>query len=186
VEGQPFRPLGTTRDIRVDVRLIVAFNEDLPAMVQRGDFLADLFERLRCFFIEVPGLSERRIDIPILAAAIVARYAAMMDRDPPLLSDALMRVLMHAPWPGNIRELAGSLGRMIANARGAECLDLEHLTGLPELTKLARQRSLDDYTTEELQAQIGESNVSAVARKLGVDRTTIHRRMKRDARDHSA
>lgn len=181
IEGNPFRPLGTTRDVRVDVRLVVAFNEDLSAMVDRGEFLRDLYERLRSFFIEVPALSERRIDIPDLATRMVARRAAEMHRDPPVISQDLMRVLICAPWPGNLRQLDNSLLRMMATARGAECLDVEHLAVSPDLAALAARRSLADHTTEELEALISESNVSAVARKLGVDRKTLYRRLSRSA-----
>lgn len=175
IETRTFRPLGAERDVHVDVRITLAYNENLEAMVERGDFLPDLYERIRNFVVEVPPLARRRADIPMLVREAVARHGAGMPGAPDCVSDALMQVLVNAPWPGNIRELDAAVARMMMMAVGADCLDLEHCAEVPGLAMLVGRRPLSEYSAEELEAEIRDSNVSAVARKLGVDRKTVYR-----------
>lgn len=99
-------PVGTTRAVPVDVRVIAATHRDLAAEVERGNFREDLFYRLHVVPIEMPPLRERREDIPLLAELFVATSASRHHMETPHLSSAALRILREHDWPGNVRELA--------------------------------------------------------------------------------
>lgn len=177
LERSTFRPLGAECDVTVDVRIIVAYNEDLPAMVADHRFSPDLYERIRMFVIEVPPLSDRRADIPGLAREIVARVAEHHRRQVPVLSDELIALLKRAPWTGNIRELDGAMKRIMINAGDAPVLEVRHCERVPGLALLMDRPSLDDLSIEELEREVESSSQSRVARLFGVHPATVSRRL---------
>jgi DNA-binding NtrC family response regulator len=120
LQEEEFEPVGSSRTLRVDVRIIAATNRDLAADVAAGRFRADLFYRLNVFPIEVPPLRERREDIPLLAAAFMQRVAARLRRPPMRLAPGTMRRLMECDWPGNVRDLQNVIERAAVLAQGDE------------------------------------------------------------------
>src|SRR6185369_5017709 len=114
IQEREVTPLGSTRPIAVDVRLIAATNRDMDAEVRAGRFRADLFYRLNVVHIEVPPLRARRGDIPVLVEHFLGlyseRYRVAQKRMAP---DALARVT-HYDWPGNVRELQNAIERAFA------------------------------------------------------------------------
>lgn len=119
-------PVGATRPVKVDVRIIACANRDLPLEVQEGRFRADLYYRLNVFPIEIPALSKRRSDIAPLAFSMLLRHVAK-GSPVPWISDAALTALENYPWPGNVRELENVLRRALLLAEGAEELTVEHI-----------------------------------------------------------
>ncbi|HKJ68814.1 MAG TPA: sigma-54 dependent transcriptional regulator, partial [bacterium] len=121
LEEKVVRPLGSTEDINVKFRLIVATNQSLQRLVEQDDFRQDLFYRLDVFKIQLPPLSERKACIPSLAEYFVERNAPdVLGEDIPIpeISPAAMRALEAHHWPGNIRELENTIKRALVVCRG--------------------------------------------------------------------
>ncbi len=111
--------LGGEGEVVVDVRVVAASNRDLDEAVAAGSFRRDLFHRLSVFPIQLPGLVERREDIPALTLHLLERAGARHAAPVPTLRPAAMAALVLAPWPGNVRELANLLERVVILAEGA-------------------------------------------------------------------
>ena len=186
-EGE-FERLGGTRTQRVDVRVVTATNQDLGQMVRERRFREDLYYRLNVITVNVPPLRERREDIRVLALHFLRLYATKNNRRLEGVSDEAVRRLEAYQWPGNVRELENVMERAVVLARGTavEVGDLpEEIAGaapLPEGvftvrigTPLAEveQRLLD----ATLQATKGDKSLAA--RLLGIDRTTVARKLRR-------
>ena len=179
IEAGEFRPLGADRDTRVDVRVIAASNVSLEDSVDEGRFLPDLFARLQVFRVCLPSLRERRADIPRLVQQMLAvRAARAASPSVPQVDEELMNALRQAPWKYNLRGLDGVLHRLYVDSGAAPILTLQHCTGdLAYLRTFARARPT--LTPDIARAAVAaERSVSAAARALGVDRTTIHRHLR--------
>ncbi len=120
IQERSVRPLGSTQEDAVDVRIVSATHKDLQADVLAGRFRQDLFYRLNVIEIAVPALRERRDDLPVLCAALLARIALDGGMPAPELSDALLRQLAAHPLDGNVRELENLLHRAVALNDGDE------------------------------------------------------------------
>src|SRR5205807_5773857 len=118
LQEQEFERLGSTRTLRVDVRLVAATNRDLARMVQGGQFRSDLYYRLNVFPVVMPPLRERRDDIPMLARHFTQRFARRMGRAIETIPTAVMDALLRYPWPGNIRELQNVIERAVILSPG--------------------------------------------------------------------
>lgn len=119
-------PIGATRPVKVDVRIIACANRDLPHEVQEGRFRADLYYRLNVFPIEMLPLRERRADIAPLAFAMLLRHVAKGDRLPWIGDDALAELIDYA-WPGNVRELENVMRRALLLSQGKSEIAAEHI-----------------------------------------------------------
>ena len=118
LEDRLVEPLGSTRAVPVDVRIIVATNRDLRGEVAAGRFREDLFYRLNSVGVVVPPLRARRDDIPALADSFVRRAAESAGRKPPALAPDAMDLLFRHDWPGNVRELRNVVERAVVLAQG--------------------------------------------------------------------
>src|SRR2546425_68627 len=118
LQEREFEPVGSSRALRGDVRVIAATNRDLAEAVRAGRFRADLFYRLNVFPIEVPPLRERRTDVPQLAAFFASRFARKFGKRVEAVSKETMDRLMAYPWPGNIRELQNVIERAVVLSGG--------------------------------------------------------------------
>lgn len=118
-EGE-FRPVGSSRPRRVDVRVIAASNRDLEEEVRAGRFREDLYYRLAAVSLTVPPLRERRNDIPLLAQRLAAAGARALGKPGARLNDAALACLSAWRWPGNVRELQNEILRLIALSEGEE------------------------------------------------------------------
>lgn len=117
-EGE-FERLGGSETLHVDVRLIAATNRQLKSAVDRGEFRADLYYRINTFAIEVPSLSERRKDIPLLAEHFVRKHAPRLGIKVNSISARMLRHLRERPWPGNVREVESFIMRSLIVATGS-------------------------------------------------------------------
>ncbi len=119
LQSGEFERLGGTQSMCVDVRVIAATNRDLRAMVERGEFRADLYYRISSFPILLPPLRERREDIPMLANHFVNKYAGELGKDIHSISADMISHMIEMPWPGNVRELEGFIQRALIATTGA-------------------------------------------------------------------
>jgi formate hydrogenlyase transcriptional activator len=118
LQEQEFERLGSTRTIKVDVRLVAATNRDLAAMVAEGQFRNDLYYRLNVFPLVLPPLRERPHDIPKLVRHFTQQFARRMDRRIEEIPTVVMQALVHYPWPGNVRELQNVIERAVILSPG--------------------------------------------------------------------
>jgi two-component system response regulator PilR (NtrC family) len=114
------RPLGSTEEVDVDVRVIAATNKDLEKAIAEGHFREDLFYRLSVIPIHLPPLRERREDIPLLARHFLEQFAKIMEKPVRGVSPEAMRRLESYEWPGNVRELENTMERAVALEAGTE------------------------------------------------------------------
>jgi DNA-binding NtrC family response regulator len=122
LEHQEVHPLGESQPTRVDVRIIAATNANLEQLVAQGRFREDLLYRLNVIQLRVPPLRERREEIPTLVQHYIRRYSDEQKRGPLTLSDETLEYLLLYAWPGNIRQLANEVRRMVALAEPGSTL----------------------------------------------------------------
>src|SRR6266581_6820907 len=118
LQEQEFEPIGSSRTVKVDVRIIAATNRDLSAAVAEGRFRRDLYYRLNVFPIHVPPLRERIADVPLLVSFFLQRFAKKLGKPVKKVSEETVRSLTGYPWPGNIRELQNVIERAILLSPG--------------------------------------------------------------------
>jgi len=190
LEGEPFRRVGGTREIRVDVRIIAATNRDLSAMVEAGTFRKDLYYRLKVMEIGLPTLRQRREDIPLLVEHFIALHSREMGKQTATFTDPAVQMLMNYSWPGNVRELRNVVERAVILANG-DAIDRKHLP--LELCKAAVSESFQtappfslDLTLEDLEREYIlrtlkklKGNRTVAAKKLGISRSTLFEKLKR-------
>ena len=132
LQEHEFEPVGASRTMKVDVRVIAATNRDLERAVADRSFRADLFYRLNVFPIHMPPLRERRGDLPLLVHYFVDKYAMKIGRRVDSVSDDTMRRMVRYSWPGNIRELENVIERAMILSTGSALEVGAQLLGLPE------------------------------------------------------
>jgi transcriptional regulator with GAF, ATPase, and Fis domain len=113
LQEQEFEPIGSSRTIKVDVRVVAATNRDLQELVREGKFRADLFYRLNVVPLRVPALRERASDIHLLAMFFAQKFAKKMGKQISGIGDDVMKQLTGYSWPGNIRELQNVIERAV-------------------------------------------------------------------------
>ncbi len=126
IEDKEFYPLGGRSTITVDVRIVSATNRDLKKLVAEGLFRKDLFYRLNVVNIDIPPLSSRRDDLPLLIPHIARKLYAAREKPPPSISEDAMEVLLNHDYPGNVRELENILEHALLICRG-QTVTAEHL-----------------------------------------------------------
>ncbi|MFO8002892.1 sigma-54-dependent transcriptional regulator [Thioalkalivibrio sp.] len=178
-EGE-IRPVGANQARHVDVRLLAATHRDLEAMIEAGEFRADLYYRLRVLEIRIPPLRERMEDLPLLAGRFLDELGARFDKPGVVLSDEAVARMMQYSWPGNVRELKNALERAVVLSEGSR-IDWEHL-GLA--TSAAEPRgqpgSLNEYFRRFVLENQGRMNETQLAQALGISRKTLWERRQRE------
>jgi DNA-binding NtrC family response regulator len=187
-----FEPVGSTKTQRVDTRVILATNEDLALAVQEGRFRQDLYYRVNVINIELPPLRERIADIPLLTQHFLARTSEEASKKTSRISDEALDALQRYHWPGNVRELQNVVERAVLLSRGDEIVveDLPTHLAAGQATGLgasgsASGKALKDAMEAPERAIILEVlemnnwNRNATADALGINRTTLYKKMKR-------
>jgi formate hydrogenlyase transcriptional activator len=147
LQEREFEPVGSSRPIRVDVRVIAATNRDLKEAMQEGRFRSDLFYRLNVFPVHVPPLRDRRSDIHLLAKFFLGRFSMKFGKKVDVISQPMMDRLVSYAWPGNIRELENVIERALVLSQGP-VLELDYeLESVPAI-------SVSQETTETLAAEV--------------------------------
>ncbi len=184
LQEQEFERLGSTKTVRVDVRVLAATSRDLPQMVAENKFRSDLYYRLNVFPIPIPPLRERPEDIPLLVRHFVEKYSRRMKNRIRTIPAAAMAALTRYPWPGNVRELQNIIERAVIVSQGDDLKvpldDLKKNTAkspTPGITLEAAEREHILRVLHETDGVIG--GPSGAAARLGMKRTTLQYRMKR-------
>jgi len=179
--------VGSTKPIKVDVRILAATNENLADLVRKEKFREDLFYRLSVVPLNLPPLRERKEDIPFLIDHFVKKYCKKIRKEVKGVSLAVKKALMEYGWPGNIRELENTIERAMVLSKG-NMIELEDLVyhGISASSSFflpvgGKYKSLDDIEKEYikiiLQAQHG--NKSKTAKILRIDRKTLMAKIKK-------
>jgi DNA-binding NtrC family response regulator len=178
--------VGDNRPIPVDVRIVSATNRDLDALLATGRLREDFYYRIKVVSLNIPPLRDRREDIPLLVSHILGSIARREGLDvPPALTGEAMSVLMGHRWPGNVRELENALEHALVLSRGRP-IQASHLP--PELSgdaavAAAGQPSVPLHSPAE-KAHLAEAleragwNRTRAARRLGIDRSTLWRKIR--------
>jgi len=184
LQERTVEPLGAIEPVKVDIRVISATNKDLTKLVEDGKFREDLYYRLRVVRLGLPGLKERREDIPLLVGHLLAKFNQLQGKTVTGLSIEAMAQLMEYDFPGNVRELENILEQAFVLCRG-EVIELHHLP--PELRPAAESSdgkagpmSLEamekSLIAETLRRYAG--NRKSAARDLGINTSTLYRKIK--------
>ncbi|HNU90436.1 MAG TPA: sigma 54-interacting transcriptional regulator [Spirochaetota bacterium] len=182
LQEREYEPLGSLQTVKADVRIVAATNKDLLNEVHAGRFRDDLYYRLNVINISLPPLAERREDIPLLIRHFIKKYNAIKGKDVEGVSDEVINVLMEYDYPGNIRELENAiehafalckesyiqLGHLPARFRGHDHSPVGHST-LEDVERHYIQMALERH----------QANRSKAARELGIDPSTLWRKMKK-------
>jgi len=185
LQERVYEPLGGVEPVRCDVRVIVATNKSLDALVKEGEFREDLYYRVHVVRMELPSLRDRREDLPLLIDHFVARLNRLKGRDIAGLSDAALARLMEYDFPGNVRELENIIEHAFVLCRSG-LIEPAHLppqlrdegaptrSGLPSGLTLAAMEKL--LIRDALRRHKG--NRAAAARELAMDVSTLFRKIK--------
>jgi len=183
IEDGEFERLGSSRTIKVDVRIIAATNRNLEEEVRKGRFREDLWYRLNVFPITAPPLRDRKTDIPLLADFFVGRICRRMGKSIESVPRTVMDRLQDYHWPGNVRELENVLERAVINSSGPKLHLVDELTK-PHKDLTMAQKTLDeverDYIVRVLeQTRWKVSGKNSASEILGLDRSTLRARMRK-------
>ena len=181
-------PVGATESQPIDTRLVAATNRDLEEDIRRGIFRRDLYYRLNVIAIYLPPLRERRDDIPLLAGSFLNRSGMQRGETPKRLSANAQDALMNYSWPGNVRELENALERAVILTPG-EIIEIDGLPDrimAPDPVKLVEERPVRNPTLETIERayimwvlQSEAGNKTRAAETLGIDPSTLHRKLSR-------
>ena len=188
LQEKEFEPLGATSPRKTDVRVIAATNQDLSKLISEGKFRDDLFYRLNVVKIDLPPLSQRREDIPLLIDAFIQKFNAKMGKQITGMSDEALRLLLKYDYPGNVRELENIIEHAFVLCRGEridfDCLPKEITEGqkgdYPSMP-LQEETPFEKAETEVIEKILKkyDGNRIKTAQELGIDRTTLWRKIKK-------
>ncbi|MDH3222389.1 MAG: sigma-54 dependent transcriptional regulator [Gemmatimonadota bacterium] len=181
-------PVGATRPVAIDVRILAATNRDLEEEVRRGSFRSDLFYRLNVFQIEMPPLRDRKTDIPLLIDHFLRRLGVHGESQPLEVHEDALQVLMEYPWPGNVRELENALERAAIVSLG-DSISVEDLPA--RIREAPTPRVVCDAAPANPPMEVVErayiqwvlnaegGNKTRAADVLGIDPSTLYRKINR-------
>ncbi len=172
--------VGGNQVISVDFRCVAATNKNLEEMIEEGSFRPDLFYRLNVFRIELPPLRERREDIPLLVEHFVHKFSQAMNKRITRITPSALQLLQQQPWMGNVRELENAVERAMVVAREPELREPD-FSFKQQPAAAPAGRSLDEVERSHILRVLEEcgGNQSRAADVLGIDRVTLHHKLKR-------
>ncbi|HUJ95220.1 MAG TPA: sigma-54 dependent transcriptional regulator [Terriglobales bacterium] len=187
IQEREIRPVGSTRRIPINVRILAATNRDLEQAVAQGTFRRDLYFRLNVLSLRIPPLRERRQDVPLLSAHFLERMYKVTGQERSLSDDA-MKALLAYDWPGNVRELENCLERACAFTTGPVIQlhdlpsSLHGASGILPVggdghAKILPMAELEKQTILTTITQLNGDKLMA-ARLLGIGKTTLYRKLK--------
>lgn len=188
-EGE-IRPVGHSKTIKVDTRIVAATNRDLETEVSEGRFREDLFYRLKVFPLRVPPLRERQDDIGLLAAHFLRKYSQEFGRAVEGFSQQASEMMRAYKWPGNVRELENEVQRLVIQVDDEGFVQPEHLSPkIRQAESLVGKVTPTKGTLKEMMEQVEKwilrealtehgNNKSQTARTLGITREGLHKKLK--------
>jgi DNA-binding NtrC family response regulator len=187
LQDKTFFRVGGTTEIPVNIRILAATNKDLKTEVERGTFRQDLYYRLNVIILEVPPLSERKDDIPLLSQHFLEKYSRLQGKQVEKISPEVMEILLNYAFPGNVRELENIIERGVTLASGSR-LEVEHLPAdlREQRFDIQRRPKSEIVTLEENEREYiawvlsqVDGNKTKAAEILGIDRVSLWRKLKR-------
>jgi formate hydrogenlyase transcriptional activator len=185
LQEQEFERLGSTRTIRVNVRILAATNRDLDYMVEEQKFRSDLYYRLKVFPITVPSLRDRPEDIPLLVRHFAQKFAQRMKKRIETIPSEAMNALQAYHWPGNVRELENFIERSVILTPGPDLVvSLDELKHAPGHTMNSKPTTLEQAERDHIMRALRAAKwiiggpIGAAA-KLGMKRTTLQSKMQK-------
>ena len=191
---QTFQRVGGAKKVKVDVRILTSTARDLPGLIAEQRFREDLYHRLGVVLLRVPGLSERREDIPDLIENFCKAYSAGAGQPPKRFSQDALTLLQTRDWPGNVRELRNVVERamILAGGDGLEEIPSSHLTSeasssafshnmsSENLLALPLREARDIFERDYIAAQLSRfgGNISRTSAFIGMERSALHRKIK--------
>jgi DNA-binding NtrC family response regulator len=173
--------VGSTRPLKVDVRILASTNKDLITLLKKGVFREDLFFRLNVITIDIPPLRDRGDDIYLLTQHFATKFAHELGKPTPQFSKNALHVLRSYHWPGNVRELENVVQRLVVMTEGdfIEVPDLPSLMRFSALQKTGLNRTLAEVEAEYIRnvLAIAEGNKTRAAEILGIDRKTLREKL---------
>ena len=206
LQEREFRPLGSTKTLKADFRLVAATNQQMNRALREGVLRPDLYYRINTFQIEIPPLRDRREDVAPLAALFIKRYSQQMGRAEPQITGEALARLRDFPWPGNVRQLQNTIEYAVVLAKEnvitEESLPSELLlppvlrdqitifspgtsvgNGVPTggATDFDSSLNLDDRERQAILQALAQThgNKLKAAKILGIHRPTLYNKMKR-------
>jgi len=184
LEDHVIRPVGSTKSLKVDLRIIAATNKELETAVKEETFREDLFYRINTIILKIPALKDRKEDISLLVNHFLKKYSQDLQKNVTSISDEALKRMVNYNWPGNVRELQNVIERAIL------ITDSDKITigNLPEAMKniksfqkfsLGKRLSIEDYTKAlilEYQASCTEQQIAAI---LGITRKSLWEKRKK-------
>jgi DNA-binding NtrC family response regulator len=192
LQEREFRPLGSTRVIKANFRVIAATNRPIPQALAENRLRSDLYYRLNTFQIEVPPLRERKQDIPPLVASFVKQFAQQLKKDEPTIAPEAFAKLLDYSWPGNVRELQNCVEYAVVLAR-QNVIGIKELPAEVQLPAALQQterglprqgvQSLDEVERSAILEALAQchGNKKKAAELLGIQRPTLYNKLKRYA-----
>lgn len=188
LQEKEYEPLGSTSPKKTDVRIIAATNKDLSKLVNKGKFRDDLYYRLNVVKIDLPPLSQRREDIPLLIDAFIRKFNAKMGKQISGVSDKVLRFLLRYDYPGNVRELENIIEHAFVLCGGGridvDCLPREIVGGQMETASSLRTEEENPF--ERAEAEVIEKALKKyggdrikTAKELKIGRTTLWRKIRK-------
>ena len=181
LQERKIRPVGSNKEISVDIRLVSATNENLEQAIEKGTFREDLYHRINEFTLRMPQLKDRREDILLFANFFLDQANREMDKQLTGFDDKASRALLEYPWPGNLRQMKNMVRRATLLAQG-KFITINELSELKEPASAIIGIPLRNEEAEKRQIiealrQTG-NNKSRAAQLLGIDRKTLYNKLK--------
>ena len=175
--------LGSTRPIKIDVRIISATNKNLEEAIKDGSFREDLYYRLNIVTINIPPLKERKEDIPLLANYFFQKFTVANAKKITGISGEAMKALIDYDWPGNVRELENAIERAVVVSKKKEIIldDLPETISIKAIAIESEPRSLNEFEKKQILQVLNENdwNISKSAKELKIDRGTLYNKLKK-------
>ncbi len=183
LEERVLRPVGASRNLPMDVRVVASSTKDLVALTKKGLFREDLLYRVSVIGVELPPLRARGDDVLLLSNHFASRFAAEAGKPAPTFTDRAASVLRNYEWPGNVRELEQVVQRLVVLSDGqpVDVPDLPTLMRFSALKEKALHRTLAEVEAEYIKSVLEtvDGNRTRAADILGIDRKTLREKMKR-------
>jgi two-component system response regulator AtoC len=185
LQERKIRPVGSTRESEVDVRVIAATNKNLEEAIKNRSFRQDLYYRLNVIWIQMPPLREIREDIPHLVSHFIKKFSKESHRDVSRIAPEAMDLLIQYGWPGNVRQLENVIERAFALGTG-ETIQIADLP--PEIRGIQQQVYLNENNLNIAEnekklihqaLQQSSGNKAEAAKLLGINITTVYRKMEK-------